>query len=96
MAKVKKNKRSVIVVLFAVILCVSFAISLFSLVRDINDIDKEIEAVKLATAEQQAENDALHRQIYSNDKDEYIGALAREEGYVNPGERVYYDISVND
>ncbi|MBR3836291.1 MAG: septum formation initiator family protein [Clostridia bacterium] len=96
MAKVKKTKRSVIVILCSVVVCVSFAISLFSLIRDIKDIDKEIEAVRLATASQQAENEELRRQLYSNDKDEYVAGIAREEGYINPGERVYYDISVND
>ena len=96
MAKVRKNKRSVIVVLVAVALCVSFAISLFSLVRDIKEIDKQIESVNLAAAEQNAENNALREQLYGNDKDDYIEGLAREEGYINPGERVYYDISVND
>ena len=95
-AKVKKNKRSFVVVLFAVVLCVSFAISLFSLIRDINDIDKDIDAVKVATAEQDASNDDLRDKLYSDNKDEYIEAIARENGYVKPGERVYYDVSVND
>lgn len=95
-AKVKKNKRSFVVILFAVVLCVSFAISLFSLIRDINDIDKDIDAVKVATAEQDAANADLRDKLYSDNKDEYIEAIARENGYVKPGERVYYEISVND
>lgn len=95
-AKVKKNKRSFVVILFAVVLCVSFAISLFSLIRDINDIDKDIDDVKVATAEQVAENAALRDKLYGNNKDEYSEAIARENGYVKPGERVYYDISVID
>ncbi len=97
MAEVKKNKRSFIVVFFAVVLCACFAISLFSLVRDINNVKKEIIDVEVATAEQEAENAALRDKINGGNKDEYVAEIARDKlGYVMPGERVYYDISVND
>lgn len=97
MAKVKKNKRSFIIVLFAVVLCACFAISLFSLVRDIDNIKKDISAVELATAEQEAANVALRDKINNGNTDEYVEAIARDKlGYVMPGERVYYDVSVND
>ncbi len=97
MAKMKKNRRSFITVLFVVVLCACFAISLFSLVRDISDIKKEISSVETATAEQEAQNAALRDKIDSEDKDEYVAQIARDVlGYVKPGERVYYDVSVND
>lgn len=97
MAKVKKNKRSFIIVLFAVVLCACFAISLFSLVRDIDSIKKDISAVELATAEQEAANAALRDKINNGNTDEYVESIARDKlGYVMPGERVYYDVSVND
>ena len=74
-----------------------FAISLFSLVRDINDIKKEISAVDAATEQQEAQNAALRDKIDNDDKDEYVAQIARDVlGYVKPGERVYYDVSVND
>lgn len=97
MAKVKKNKRSFIIILFAVVLCACFAISLFSLVRDIDSIKKDISAVELATAEQEAANAALRDKINNGNTDEYVESIARDKlGYVMPGERVYYDVSVND
>ncbi|MBQ8574994.1 MAG: septum formation initiator family protein [Clostridia bacterium] len=93
----KKNKRSFIIVLFAVVLCACFAISLFSLVRDIDSIKKDISAVELATAEQEAANAALRDKINNGNTDEYVESIARDKlGYVMPGERVYYDVSVND
>ncbi len=97
MAKVRKNKRSFIIVLFAVVLCACFAISLFSLVRDIDNINKEIDAVELAVAEQNAENSALRDKIIGGNKDEYVESFARDKlGYVMPGERVYYEVSVSE
>ncbi len=96
MAKVKKNKRSIIIVSFAVVLCVSFAISMFSLIRDIKEIDKKIADVELEIVNQVEENKNLHDIIHSGNKDDYVDGIARENGYVKPGERVYYDVSVND
>ncbi|MBR6531333.1 MAG: septum formation initiator family protein [Clostridia bacterium] len=97
MAKVKKHKRSFIIILFAVVLCACFAISLFSLVRDIDNIKKDISAVETATAEQNAENAALRNKINNGNTDEYVESIARDKlGYVMPGERVYYEVSVND
>ncbi len=93
----KKNRRSFIVVLFVIVLCACFAISLFSLVRDISDIKKEIVDVEAAIVEQNAENSALTDKINNDDKDEYVEEFARDKlGYVKPGERVYYEVSVND
>ncbi|MEE0980216.1 MAG: septum formation initiator family protein [Acutalibacteraceae bacterium] len=97
MAKVKKQRRSFIVVFFAIVLSACFAISLFSIVKDINDVKKEIAAVDEVKAEQEAENEALRDKINAGDKDEYVEEIARDKlGYVMPGERVYQDISVND
>ncbi len=97
MAKVKKERRSFIVVFFAIVLSACFAISLFSIIKDINDVKKEIAAVDEVKAEQEAENEALRDKINDGDKDEYVEEIARDKlGYVMPGERVYQDISVND
>ena len=97
MAKVKKERRSFIVVFFVVVLCACFAISLFSIVKDINDVKEEIAAVEVVKEEKEAENEAYRDKINAGDKDEYVEEIARDKlGYVMPGERVYQDISVND
>lgn len=97
MAKVKKERRSFIVVFFAVVLCACFAISLFSIVKNINDVKEEIAAVEVVKEEKKAENEAYRDKINAGDKDEYVEEIARDKlGYVMPGERVYQDISVND
>ena len=93
----RKNRRSFIVVLVAVLLCASFAISLFTVIKEKNNIEKEINDVETALAEVNRENDTLRDKINSDNKDEYVEEIARDQlGFVKPGERVYYDVSVND
>ncbi len=93
----KKERRSFIVVFFAVVLCACFAISLFSIIKNINDVKEEIAAVEVVKEEMEAENEAYRDKINAGDKDEYVEEIARDKlGYVMPGERVYQDISVND
>ncbi|MBR5262675.1 MAG: septum formation initiator family protein [Clostridia bacterium] len=97
MARREKNRRSFIVVLVAVLLCASFAISLFTVIKEKNNIEKEINDVETALAEVNRENDTLRDKINSDNKDEYVEEIARDQlGFVKPGERVYYDVSVND
>ncbi len=96
-AKEKKNRRSFVVVLVAVLLCASFAISLFTLIKEINSLKTEINAVENAVAEQNVANAALNDKLNSDNTDEYVEEIARDRlGFVMPGERVYYDVSVND
>ncbi len=96
-AKEKKNRRSFVVVLVAVLLCASFAISLFTLIKEINSLKTEINAVENAVNEQNIANDALNDKLNSDNTDEYVEEIARDRlGFVMPGERVYYDVSVND
>lgn len=93
----RKNRKSFIVVLVAVLLCASFAISLFTVIKEKNNIEKEINDVETALAEVNRENDTLRDKINSDNKDEYVEEIARDQlGFVKPGERVYYDVSVND
>lgn len=97
MAKEKKNRRSFIVVLVAVLLCASFAISLFTVIKEKNDIEKEINDIETALAQVNRENDNLRDKLNSDNTDEYVEEIARDQlGFVKPGERVYYDVSVND
>ena len=96
-AKEKKNRRSFVVVLVAVLLCASFAISLFTVIKEKNDIEKEINDVEIALAEVNRENENLREKLNSDYTDEYVEEIARDRlGFVKPGERVYYEVSVND
>lgn len=96
-AKEKKNRRSFVVVLVAVLLCASFAISLFTVIKEKNDIEKEINDVEIALAEVNRENENLREKLNSDNTDEYVEEIARDRlGFVKPGERVYYEVSVND
>ena len=96
-AKVKKERRSFIVIFSVIVLCACLAISLISKVNAINDKKEEIAAVEAVKAEMEAENKAYNDKINDGNKDEYVEEIARDKlGYVMPGERVYQDISVND
>lgn len=98
MAKEKMRKsRSFIVSFCIVALCAYFAISLFSVSKEISNKKEEINAVEIDIANQNKKNDELRKIVDSGNIDEYAESLARDKyGYVMPGERVYYDISVNN
>lgn len=94
--KKQHRKRSFIVSFCIVALCAWFAISLFSIIGDISKTNAEIVAVNHQKEAQIQKNNELRNQIDNGDIDEYAESYARENGYVMPGERVYYDISVNN
>lgn len=94
--KKPRRKKSFIVSFCIVALCAWFAISLFSMIGDISKTNKEIDAVKQETKVQVQKNKELQDQLDNGDIDEYAESYARSNGYVIPGERVYYDISVNN
>ena len=97
MAKQKTHKNRSFIVSFCIVaLCAYFAISLFSISKEISNKKAEIAAVQTATTEQNKKNDELRKVVDGGNIDEYAESLARDKyGYVMPGERVYYDISVN-
>ena len=97
--KRQHKKRSFIVSFCIVALCAWFAISLFSMIGDISEVKNEITEVKSAADIQNKKNEELREvnsQLENGDIDEHVEKIARENGYVMPGERVYYDISVNN
>ena len=97
MAKQKTRKNRSFIVSFCIVaLCAYFAISLFSISKEISNKKAEIAAVQTATTEQNKKNNELRKVVDGGNIDEYAESLARDKyGYVMPGERVYYDISVN-
>ena len=91
------KKRSFIVSLCIIAACAYFAISFFSITKEIRETKRDTAEVISLTNQQIAENDELREKLNSENKDEYVESAAREKlGYVMPGERVYYDISVTD
>lgn len=96
MAKVEKKRHSIVVTFVAVVLVACFAISLFSIIKKVNDTNDQIAAAEAALVEQQAENERMQEKINNSNNPEYIEEAAYENGYVHEGERVYQDISVID
>ena len=94
--KAQKKKRSFIITFCIVALCAYFAISLFSIEKDIADTRKQIVAVEQEQIAQKAKNDELRQQLNSGNIKDYAESIARDNGYVMPGERVYYDVSVSN
>ena len=70
---------------------------MFTVIKEKNSIEKEINAVETELAQVNRENDSIREKLNSDNKDEYVEEIARDQlGFVKPGERVYYDVSVND
>jgi len=97
-AEKRKHKNHSFIVSFCIVaLCAYFAISLFSISKEISEKKDEIAAVQTEIAEQNKKNAELRKVVDSGDINEYAESIARDKyGYVMPGERVYYDISVNN
>ncbi|MBP9989638.1 MAG: septum formation initiator family protein [Ruminococcus sp.] len=98
MAKKAENKRkfSFIACFLVIALCSYFIISVVTVRHQINEVEAQISDVKQKSAEQLAENRKIEKAIAGENTDEYVKKVARDNGYIIPGERVYYDVSVND
>lgn len=96
MAKVEKKRHSIVVTFVAVVLVACFAISLFSVIKKVNDTRDQIAVIQAELTEQQAENEKMKEKINNSNNPEYIEEAAYENGFVHEGERVYQDISVID
>lgn len=96
MAENKKHRKRSFILSFCIVALVAyFAISFFSEINTISNTKKEITAVKQSTQAYEQKSAELREDLESGDLDEYAETIARDKlGYVMPGERVYYDISV--
>lgn len=94
--KVKRKKFSLFLALGVAFLCMYFAISLFSIEKDIKDTKEQIAVVKMQKEIQDSKNAELRQQIESGNIKERAESIARDNGFVMPGEHIYYDISVSD
>ena len=96
MAKVKKQRRSFIVIFFVVVLCACMGIKLLSGIKEVKEAEAVNAELSSAIAAEKAEGEVWKDKISSDNKDEYYEDIARENGYIMPDEKVYQDISVND
>lgn len=74
-------------------ICAFFAVSLIHLQLEIADRQEKLAALDEQINDQKTVNEALRDQVENGVSDEYIASLARDLGYVSPGERVYVDSS---
>lgn len=95
--EVKKRKRSFIVCFLVVALVAYFLIQLFTVRHEISIVKTQIADTQAKSEEQIAENEYLQNTIDNGNMDEYVERVARDSlGYIKPGERAYFDISVNN
>ncbi len=88
----KKRNR---VIFRIALICVAFygIISVVQLQGRLQERQNEIAQMETRISQQQEENDTLRKQVEDGLTDEQIAAMAREQGYVMPSERVFADSS---
>lgn len=92
---IKKFAPVAIPIAVALAVVLIFASSVASSLHEIHRLKNEISAVDSAIVSQNQENDALEKKLDSDNINDYAESRAREKlGYIKPGERVYYDVSV--
>ena len=77
------------------LVCLAFygVISIVQMQGRIRAKQDEVAQMETRIAQQQKENDALRKQVEEGLTDEQIAAMAREQGYIMPSERVFADSS---
>ena len=77
------------------LVCLAFygVISIVQMQGRIRAKQDEVAQMETRIAKQQEENDALRKQVEEGLTDEQIAAMAREQGYIMPSERVFADSS---
>lgn len=90
--QVKKRNR---VIFRVVLICLAFygVISIVQLQNQIAQKENEVSQIKTKIQQQTENNDALREQVEKGLSDEQIAAIAREQGYIMPTERVFADSS---
>lgn len=77
------------------LVCLAFygVISIVQMQGRIRAKQDEVAQMETRIVQQQEENDALRKQVEEGLTDEQIAAMAREQGYIMPSERVFADSS---
>lgn len=91
---VKRKQRTSLVVK-AALFCFALyaAVTLVRLQLTIIEKKHELAALNIQVEDLTVINRELHNKLSQSTSDEYIGSVAREDGYVVPGERVFIDTS---
>ncbi|MBR2875536.1 MAG: septum formation initiator family protein [Clostridia bacterium] len=90
----KKSKRvSVILAVLFTAVAIYFAVSFFSVKKEISEKEAELNALVEQYEQQVAQNEELKKTIDENDEAALAEKYARENGYVKTDERVYIDIT---
>lgn len=95
---VNKNRKNsyILTAIFFVVVCY-FVISWFDLHGKIDEQQQNIAVIHGKYEAQEFENSELNRILESENDAEYFKRIARiDSGFVLPGERVYYDVSVGN
>lgn len=91
--KGEKRRHSFIMTVLFISVAVIFVITVFSIYSEIKEHKAQVEQLQSQCDAQEAENDELQSMIDSGNLDEYKEKMARENGYIKPGDRVYQDVA---
>lgn len=90
----KKAGEGLLIKLVIVVLLVTVGFQLYRLQGQISEAETNRAQLAAQVAAKQQENAALEKDIENGDDPETLEDIAREElGMVNPGEKVFYDVS---
>lgn len=91
-----KRKHSFILTVCFISLAIIFVISLVSIKKEIDSRKEEVSQIQSKCDEKNAENEELKSEIDSGDEEEYKEKVARENGYIKPGDSVYQDVAAGE
>lgn len=91
--KKKGVKSSFITKVIILAALVFVGVQVYLLHGRISEAKAEEAALAAQISLQQQENDSLRRQLESADDPALIEEIARDDGMVKPGEKVFYDVS---
>lgn len=94
MAKGKKRKNIVLIVAFALFVSY-FGYQFVTLQLHIKEQEAILAQTQQKNEDTEIANEELSNAVENGDEHDYLEKKAREEGYVQPDERVFVDISGN-
>ena len=88
---IKNRKLSVILLIFGILLAIYIAVTIISTHSKIRDAEAENVSISEQISLKEEENEALKDTINSENKDDYMERVVREDyDYAGENERVYY------
>ena len=88
-----KRSFSILLLLLVIVFVSVIAVSSIMNYRTARDYQEEAAQKNRQAQEKLEENEALERRLNDENLDEYFEKIARENGYMRPGERVVFDSS---